>query len=130
MVVRVLSEIATIDATPQPTEGVVHAELLSRADSKMDFSRPATELHNQVRGLRPWPGTAATFRGEVFKIHQTRLVEGVGAPGEVLTSKGRLIVACGDGALEIIEAQTAGKRAMAGSVISNGNRIQTGELLS
>ena len=130
MVVRVLSDLSKITATAQPAEGVVHAEMLSRADSVMDFSRPAAELHNQVRGLRPWPGTAATFRGEVFKIHKTRIVEGAGAPGEVLCAKGRLIVACGEGALEIIEAQTAGKRAMAGSIISNGNRIQAGELLS
>ena len=130
MVVEVLRDISSITVTPQPTEGILHADMLSRADSVMDFSRPAAELHNQVRGLRPWPGTTSTFRGEVFKIHKTRLVEGSGAPGEVLCAKGRLIVACGEGALEIIEAQTAGKRAMAGSVISNGNRIQTGEILS
>jgi len=129
MVVQVLSHISTVGSSAQPEQGVRHADMLSRADSVMDFSRPANEIHNQVRGLRPWPGTSATFRGEVFKIHKTKVVDGSGAPGEVLSSKGRLIVACGSGAIEIIEAQTAGKRAMAGSVISNGNRIQKGELL-
>ena len=130
MMVRVLDEIPALRATKQSKDGVLHADMLSRNDSIMDFSRAAPELHNQVRGLRPWPGTVATFRGSVFKIHKTLVVEGVGAPGEVISSKGRLIVACGDGALEIIEAQTAGKRAMAGSVISNGNRIQIGELFT
>ena len=130
LVVEALERLGDLEAVPQPVEGVSHAEMLSREDSPIDFKRRASEIHDQVRGLKPWPSAVATFRGEPLKIHRTKVVEGSGAPGEVIHTKGRLVVACGEGALELLEAQTAGKRAMPGAAIANGARVEKGELLS
>ena len=77
----------------------------------------------------PWPGAHTSFRDQPFKIHQTRLVDGTGQPGQVVEAHKRLVVACGSGCVEILRAQMAGKRAQSGSDLVNGGRIQSGECL-
>jgi methionyl-tRNA formyltransferase len=70
------------------------------------------------------------FRGEQFKIHRARVVDAPGqseAPGTIILAKKRMIVACGQGALEVLEAQLPGKKALPVQAILNGARIQNGE---
>ena len=129
MVVDALAQAEHLTPSKQPLEGVSHASPMTKTESLMDFSRSAVELHNQVRAFYPWPGSQTVFRGEQFKIHRTQVVQGSGAPGEVLVAKKRLVVACGNGALEILEAQLPGKRALPTQAILNGARIETGEIM-
>lgn len=115
---------------PQPTDGITHARMLSKADAQMDWSRSAQALHNQVRGLNPWPGTQTTFRGETFKIKVASVGEGGcdQLPGTVLSAGEHIAVATGQGVLLIHSAQLPGKPARGARQLVNGARIAVGEV--
>ena len=130
MVSEALKRADRLTPRPQPTDGITHAAPMQKTEALLDFSRSAVELHNQIRAFYPWPGSQTMFRGEQFKIHRAVVAEGSGQPGEILVAKKRLVVACGSGALEVVEAQLPGKRALPAQAILNGARIQTGETLS
>jgi len=129
LILEALEQIERLQPTPQPLSGILHAEPMRKAESWLDFSQPAARLHNQIRAFYPWPGSQTMFRGEQFKIHRAKVVEGEGTPGEIILAKKRLVVACAEGALEILEAQLPGKRALEAQAILNGARIQAGEIM-
>lgn len=116
---------------PQPGGGITHARMLTKADAQLDWSRSALELHNQVRGLNPWPGTQTTFRGEAFKIKVASVGEGGSdqAPGTVLFAGEHIAVSTGQGVLQIHSAQLPGKPARGARQLVNGARIAVGEVL-
>lgn len=129
LIVKALQDIDTLRPSPQETSGISHATPMKKHESSLDFSQDSARLHNQIRAFFPWPGSQTVFRDDTFKIHKARPVEGSGKPGEILLAKKRLIVACGQGALEILEAQLPGKRALPAQAILNGARIQAGEIM-
>jgi methionyl-tRNA formyltransferase len=100
--------------TEQPDEGVLYAKKISNEDSRIDWAQPAQAVHNHIRGLSPFPGAffEADFgRGpERIKVLRSRVCAGAGAPGALLGEE--LTVACGEGALELVEIQRAGKAPM------------------
>ncbi|MCL6515419.1 methionyl-tRNA formyltransferase, partial [Alicyclobacillus sp.] len=102
---------------PQPEEGVTYADRITRADEWISFDRPMRLVHNQVRGLRPYPGAAAAVEGAVVKVWRTHpgpLGEpSADAPGTVrrLPSCG-VAVRCADGWLVLDEVQPEGRRRM------------------
>jgi methionyl-tRNA formyltransferase len=98
-----------LPAVPQPPEGVTYAAKIDKAEARVDWSRPAVEVDRLIRGLSPFPGAWIEVNGERVKLLRSRLAEGRGAPGQVLHG---FTVACGDGAVEITEAQREGKRPM------------------
>ncbi|MFO1203719.1 MAG: methionyl-tRNA formyltransferase [Tabrizicola sp.] len=106
-----------LPAVPQPAEGVTYAAKIDKAEARVDWSRPAVEVDRLIRGLSPFPGSWVEVKGERVKLLRSRLVEGSGAPGQVL---GGFTVACGEGAVEITEAQREGKRPMPASEILRG----------
>lgn len=112
--------------TPQPDEGASLAPRLSRDDGRIDWGRPAAEIHNLVRGTNPWPGAWTELDGERVKIHRTALTEigrGKIGPGEIgLRETGRLLVGCGDRLIEIVEIQREGRSRMSGKAFLNGLR--------
>jgi methionyl-tRNA formyltransferase len=75
-----------------------------------DWKRPAAELERAVRAFRPVPGASTALDGESLKLWRAKIVSGSGAAGEVLGAHTGLVVACGDGALQILELQRAGGR--------------------
>ena len=91
----------------QPEAGVTYARKIDKAEARIDWSRPAVEVDRQIRGLSPFPGAWCEVAGERLKLLRSRVAEGSGAPGQVLHG---LTVACGAGAVEIVEAQREGKR--------------------
>ena len=96
--------------------------------SKIDFTRPSSEVHNKVRGLNSWPSASAELCGKRIKIHRTKIAQGGGKPGQVI-SLTPLIVACGDGAVEIVELQPEGKKKMDAKAFINGlHGAKAGEL--
>ena len=100
---------------PQKDEEATYAKPISKEETVIDWSRPATEVHNKVRALSPKPGAWCTISGERYKIYRTALSSGQGTPGEVLEKdikKGILKIACGEGAVNIMEIQPEGKRVM------------------
>lgn len=96
-------------STPQPDVGVTYAAKIDKAEARVDWTRPAVAVDRLIRGLSPFPGAWCDVQGERVKLLASRVVPGSGAPGTVLDG---FTVACGDGAVEIVTAQRAGKRAM------------------
>lgn len=89
--------------------------MLSKADCPIDWTRTAEEIHNQVRGLSPWPTATTTLDGTTFKIHETRKTDSKTGekPGAIRIEKDRLFVATGDsGEIEITELQSQNARRM------------------
>jgi len=116
LMVRALGalERGALDCTPQPPQGVTYAAKIDKAEARIDFARPAREVHDLIRGLSPFPGawfeTDAGGKRERIKVLRAGLAEGRGQPGEVLDDQ--LTVACGEGAVRFLQVQRAGKRPM------------------
>ncbi len=108
---------------------VTHARKLSKADGWVNFAATAAECRNRIHGLNPWPTVDVGFRDIRLKVLRARAVQGTGAPGELIDA-GAGIVACGGGtALELLEVQAPGKRAMAWREFAAGRQPKAGELL-
>lgn len=126
-------ERGQLDATPQPTDGVTYAAKIDKAEARIDFTKPADEVHNQVRGLSPFPGAwfelAADGKPpERVKVLKTVVAEAAGQPGILLDDA--LTVACGSGAVRLAELQRAGKRPMSSEEFQRGFKIAKGTVLS
>ncbi|MWP36280.1 methionyl-tRNA formyltransferase [Rhodobacter sphaeroides] len=107
LILGALGALDDLVPCPQPDAGVTYAEKIAKAEAGIDWTRPATEIDRQIRGLSPFPGAWTLLNGERVKLLRCRLAEGQGAPGAVL---GGLTIACGTGAVEITLAQREGKR--------------------
>lgn len=102
-----------IPRTPQDESQVSFAPMLDKAMCPIDWNKTAQQIHNQVRGLHPWPVATMELNGTQFKVHETRVVEGQGVPGSVLElNKHGLVIACGQGAIEIRSLQAQGGKRM------------------
>ena len=97
--------------TPQPEEGVSYAHKISSAEAQIDWARPARDIDCHIRGLSPFPGAWFETQDTRIKVLNAAPSDGAGMPGEVLQADSRLIVACGEGAIELTQLQRAGKRA-------------------
>ena len=103
-----------VEATPQDASQVSYAPMLDKSMCPIDWSKTAQQVHDHVRGLHPWPVALMELKGETFKVHATRIVEGSGKPGEILgLTKTGLKIACGEGAVEVISLQAPGGKRMA-----------------
>lgn len=109
LIVTALSQLDDLTATPQPEAGVTYAAKIDKAEARIDWSRPATEVDRQIRGLSPFPGAWCMMGQERLKLLSARVVPFAGAPGTVLNGT---VVACGSGAVELLSLQRQGKRAM------------------
>lgn len=119
-------ESGTFSAVPQSAEGVTYAAKIDKKETGIDFARPAAEVHNHIRGLSPFPGawfeaTPPGGKPERLKVLRTTLATGHGEPGEVLDEA--LTIACGNGAVRLLEVQRAGKRPMAAEELLRGFTI-------
>ena len=113
---RVLTkfEIGRPEGTKQDEFQVSFAPMLDKSMCPIDWSKTAQQVHNQVRGLHPWPVATMELKGQKFKVHATSIVEGKGEPGEILgLTKTGLVIACGEGAVEIRSLQAEGGKRMA-----------------
>ena len=117
-----------LDFVPQPEEGITYAKKIANADARIDWNAPAQGVHDLVRGLSPFPGAfceADLGKGvERVKVLRTRLAEGAGAPGTLLDDAGS--VACGAGAVRLVEVQRAGGRPMPAGDFLRGARLAPG----
>ncbi|WP_321397126.1 methionyl-tRNA formyltransferase [Emcibacter sp.] len=129
-IVPALEGLADGSLTPRPQgeEGVTYAKKIDKAEARIDWTRPAEELHNHIHGLSPFPGAWCEVDGERLKLLQAEVTDGSGAPGEVISDQ--LMVACGTGALKILKAQRAGKGPMITDDLLRGFPIAKGVILT
>lgn len=118
--------------TPQAEDGVIYAKKIDKAEARIDWGKPATDVHNLIRALAPFPGAffeADLGKGpERIKVLRARVAEGAGAPGLLLDDA--LTIACGEGAVRIIELQRAGKGPVAAADFLRGARLTPGVRLA
>lgn len=120
-----------LQTTPQAEEGVTYAHKLEKSETRIDWSRPANEVHNHIRGLSPFPGAWTEMPGrkrpERVKILRSALGNGNGNAGTVLSDK--LEIACGSGSVFLTSLQKAGKSAMNADDFLRGNQLVVGTSL-
>ena len=121
-------ERGSLQLTPQPAHGVTHAVKIDKAEIRIDWSKPWKAVHDHVRGLSPFPGAWCEIAGERVKVLRTTKGEGGSAPGAVLDD--RLTVACGEGAVRIVELQKAGARAMKAEDFLRGSPVRSGSVMA
>ncbi len=107
LIVGALDRLGALPETVQPEIGVTYADKVTKAEARIDWTRPAAEVDRQIRGLSPFPGAWCLAEGARLKLLRSRPASGDGAPGEVLRG---LVVACGEGAVEVTELQREGRR--------------------
>ena len=116
----------------QPAEGVLYAAKIDKGETRIDFGKPAADVHNHIRGLSPFPG--AWFEAEIagrperIKVLGSELAEGSGAPGSVLTDD--LVIACASGAVRLTKLQKAGGKLLASADFLRGTPIAPGTVLA
>jgi methionyl-tRNA formyltransferase len=134
-----------IQPRPQPAEGVSHAPKIKKEDGRIDWALPAHTIANRLRAFTPWPGaytgwspsfslsrSGDTLKRELqphlLKIWKAQVVENSGTPGEILSAdKSGILVACGQGALRILELQLEGGRRMRAAEFLAGHPLKPGE---
>lgn len=146
LVLRIVDQLDAGSARPVPQDGgqATKAPRLSKADGVIDWTRGANEIKNQVRAMQPWPRAYTHWLckdGEPLRMIVHRVAT-VGAdsttvdantaeasPGTVLEADGRLLIAAGSGAIELLEIQPAGKRTMTASEFLRGHPMKPGQQL-
>ena len=109
----------------QCPDDVTFAPMLDKSMCPIDWNKTAQQVHNQVRGLHPWPVATMELKGQKFKVHATRIVEGKGNPGQILgLTKTGLVIACGEGAVEILQLQAEGGKRMAAPDYFRGHPLE------
>ncbi len=118
-------EQGTLTEQEQDESQVSIAPMLDKSMCPIDWSKTARQIHNQVRGLHPWPVATMELQGQKFKVHATRVVEGAGEPGKILgLTRTGLVIACGEGAVEIISLQAEGGKRMAAPDYFRGHPLE------
>jgi methionyl-tRNA formyltransferase len=111
----------------QPEADITYAAKIEKSETRIDWSKPWSEVHNHIRGLSPFPGAWCEMQGARVKVLRTTKGEGNGAPGTALDD--RLTIACGDGAIRILELQRAGKQPMKAEEFLRGTAVPRGTVL-
>ncbi|MEZ5785390.1 MAG: methionyl-tRNA formyltransferase [Xanthobacteraceae bacterium] len=136
LMVRALAALErdALTLTPQSGTGITYAQKIEKNETRVDWRLPWKTVHDHCRGLSPFPGAWCEFGGEDgkpparIKVLRTTKGEGSGAPGTVLDD--RLTIACGDGAVRIVELQRAGKAPMSAAEFLRGTAVVPGRLMS
>jgi methionyl-tRNA formyltransferase len=117
--------------TPQPAQGVSYAKKIGKSETRIDWSRPWNEVHNHIRGLSPFPGAwfEMIVDGKPVRVKAIRSTrgEGNGPPGAALDA--RLTIACGAGAVRLLEVQRAGARPISAEEFLRGAPLPAGAVL-
>jgi methionyl-tRNA formyltransferase len=123
-----------LPATPQDASLATTAPLLEKSMGRIDWSKPAREVHDHVRGMNPWPLAFTLARGKRVIVHRTKKIGGIAArparPGEVvIADKTRVVVACGDGHVTLERVQLEGRKPIGGAEWFLGRGVGEGDVL-
>lgn len=127
-IVDALAVLTDLTPETQSETGVTYAHKIDKAEARVDWTKPSVEVDRQIRGLAPFPGAWCEIDGERVKLLGSRIAEGSGLAGEALTDE--LVVACGEGAVQILRLQKAGKGAQDTDVFLRGMSVPKGSLLT
>ena len=132
LMVRALGALqrGTLQLTPQSGEGITYAAKIDKNETRIDWGKPWKAVHDHCRGLSPFPGAWFELPGAQparIKVLRTTRGEGSGAPGTVLDDN--LTIACGDGAVRLLEIQRAGKQPMKAGDFLRGAAVAPGTVL-
>ena len=133
LMVKALGDLAngSLACWPQHEQGVTYAAKIEPGETRIDWSRPARDVHNLIRGLSPHPGAwfEIDLNGKRERVTALRstLAEGKGKPGTVLDDQ--LTIACGKGSVRLLQVQRAGKRPMPVAEFWRGAKLPVGSLL-
>ena len=130
LMLRVLAaaDRGSLQLTPQPRAGVTYAEKISKNETRIDWSKPWKQVHDHIRGLSPFPGAWFEFNRVRVKVLRSIRGGGGGPPGTLLD--GKLTVACGDGAVQLVQVQRAGKQPMSADEFLRGTPLKVGTKVS
>lgn len=112
LIVKALDNWQNLHAEPQDERLVTYAAKIDKAESRLDFSMPAEVLERKIRAFNPYPAVYFEYGGERYKILRAKVVDETGDAGAILVGAERLVIACGDKALEVTEIQRQGKKKM------------------
>lgn len=112
LIVKALDNWQNLHAEPQDERLVTYAAKIDKAESRLDFSMPAEVLERKIRAFNPYPAVYFEYGGERYKILRAKVVDETDEAGAILDGAGRLVIACGDKALEVTEIQRQGKKKM------------------
>ncbi|MGY6709369.1 MAG: methionyl-tRNA formyltransferase [Rhizobiaceae bacterium] len=117
-------EAGELSLTPQADEGATYAAKIAKSETRIDWTQPAREVHDRIRGLSPFPGAWCEMmfggKAERVKVLGGIVAEGDGAPGSLLDEQ--LTIACGDGAVRLTHLQRAGGKALRAQDFLRGSR--------
>lgn len=125
-IVDALAGLETLTPEVQPEDGVTYAAKIDKAEARIDWGQPAVEVDRLIRGLSPFPGAWTMLDGRRIKLLRSRVATGDGGPGEVLEG---LRVACGNGAVEILELQAEGRARQDAAAFLRGTSVSPGVVL-
>ena len=131
MIVTALAELDRLPPTPQPEAGATYATKLDKAEAALAWSQPATALLRQIRAFDPFPGATATYKENPLKIWRAELAQASGEPGRVIAAeRSGIVVACGLGALTLLELQRPGGKRLPAGEFLRGLPVLAGDSLS
>ena len=131
-ILETLDELEKGNLTPtkQGESPTAYAKMLTKAMGLIDFTKPAKELDCFVRGMNPWPSAYTLLAGKTLKLWKVRAVEGSGKAGSVIgIDKESFTIACGEGAIEVLEVQLEGKKRMSAGDFLKGSTLNIGQEL-
>ncbi len=117
LIVRALAGLDALTPRAQPDDGVTYAAKIDKAEARVDWTLPAAQVDRLIRGLSPFPGAWCLAGTERVKLLRSQLAQGSGTPGQVLHG---FTIACGTGAIEVLDAQRDGKRPMPAAEVLRG----------
>jgi methionyl-tRNA formyltransferase len=126
LMLRVLAaaERGSLVLTPQLQAGVTYAEKISKSETRIDWSKPWKQVHDHIRGMSPVPGAWFEVGGKRVKVLRSTKGEGSGVHGTALDDK--LTIACGDGAVRLVQVQRAGRQPMSAEEFLRGTPVKAG----
>ena len=126
MIVDALDRLPTLQPRPQAAEGLTYANKIDKAETRIDWSEPAETIKRKINAFSPFPGAWFEREGERVKALRAGLAKGSGQNGEVLDG---LTVACGEGAVALLDVQKAGKKPASAEDFLRGSPIEAGTVL-
>jgi methionyl-tRNA formyltransferase len=129
-IVAALAGLDRLEPRPQDEALKTYAKKIVKSESRLDWRRSAADIHRAVRAFNPAPGAETRLTGVVLKVWSAKLAQGSGQPGEILKcDEGRLIVAAGSGAIELMQVQKPGGKRLSAGEFLQGARLSQGMIL-
>jgi methionyl-tRNA formyltransferase len=131
LIVLALQQLDSLNPVPQPSEGVTYASKIDKAEAAIDWTKSAAAIERRIRAFDPFPGCTAQFGDTTIKLWRALPAEGNGPPGEILVvAPDGITVACGEGALRLVELQKPGGRRLASADFLHGFLVAVGQRFS